>query len=64
MAEYGLELTDALRPGAYGGVILAVAHNEFTALGVDGIRNLGHPDGHVFYDLKSVFPKECSDLRL
>lgn len=47
----------------YDGIILAVAHNEFVELGVDQIRAFGKNE-HVLYDLKYVFTKEDTDIRL
>ena len=49
--------------GKYDGIILAVAHQQFKAMGAANIRALGKAT-HVFFDLKSVFPEELSDLRL
>lgn len=61
--EYGINLVDAPEPGAYAGVILAVAHEQFHQLGASGVRAFGQP-GHVLYDLKSVLDPAESDLRL
>lgn len=47
----------------YDGIILAVAHNEFVEMGVEKIRALGKTS-HVLYDLKYVFSKEDTDIRL
>ncbi|WP_333954936.1 Vi polysaccharide biosynthesis UDP-N-acetylglucosamine C-6 dehydrogenase TviB [Psychrobacter sp. S4(2024)] len=47
----------------YDGIILAVAHNEFVELGVEQIRAFGKNE-HVLYDLKYVFTKEVTDIRL
>lgn len=47
----------------YDGIILAVAHNEFVELGVEQIRAFGKNE-HVLYDLKYVFTKEDTDIRL
>ena len=44
-------------------MILAVAHEQFVALGVDQIRALGK-ESHVLYDLKYVLPQTASDIRL
>jgi UDP-N-acetyl-D-galactosamine dehydrogenase len=44
-------------------VILAVAHDDFRALGVDGLHRLGHAQT-VYYDIKGVFPKDAVDARL
>ncbi len=61
--EYGI--TPALQPalGAYDGIVLAVAHNQFKAMGVDAIRALGTVN-HVLYDLKYLFPANATDMRL
>ena len=61
--EYNLSLTQTPEIGSYDAIILAVAHNEFKALGVDNIRKLGK-ENHVLYDLKYVLPKESIDMRL
>ena len=61
--EYGLALVTTPEPGAYDGVILAVAHDSYHEAGADALRGYGRP-GHVFCDLKSVFGRGESDLRL
>lgn len=61
--EYGISPVPTLSPATYDGIILAVAHNEFRAMGADGIRALGKPV-HVLYDLKYVLAAESVDLRL
>src|SRR3990167_8665427 len=47
----------------YDGIILAVAHNEFRALGAENIRKHGKA-AHVLYDLKYLLNAAESDLRL
>jgi len=47
----------------YDGIILAVAHHQFVQMGIDNIRALGK-DEHVLYDLKYVFAKDKTDIRL
>ncbi len=47
----------------YDAIILAVAHQQFVAMGVEKIRALGK-DNHVLYDLKYLFDKEETDIRL
>lgn len=61
--EYGI--TPISRPvsNQYDAVILAVAHSEFVDMGVEHIRSLGK-NNHVLYDLKYVFDKEATDIRL
>jgi UDP-N-acetyl-D-galactosamine dehydrogenase len=61
--EYGLTLVTTPEPEAYDGVILAVAHDSYREAGAAVLRGYGRP-GHVFCDLKSVFPRDESDLRL
>jgi UDP-N-acetyl-D-glucosamine/UDP-N-acetyl-D-galactosamine dehydrogenase len=60
--EYGIAPIAWPQEGAYDGVVLAVAHTEFTALGAQGLRKLGRED-HVLYDLKYVLPADQSDIR-
>lgn len=62
-AEYGLTLIAEPEAGGYDGIVLAVAHDEFRAMGAEAIRRLGKPD-HVLYDLKYLLPAGASDLRL
>lgn len=61
--EYGLALVTTPEPEAYDGVILAVAHDSYREAGAAALRGYGRP-GHVFCDLKSVFARDESDLRL
>ena len=61
--EYDLDLVADPEKGAYDVVIIAVAHDEFRALGADGIRAFGK-DTSVLYDIKYVLPPELVDDRL
>ena len=62
--EYGIELlAGEPQPGAYDAIVVAVAHDEFRALGVDGLRRLANGRA-VVYDIKGVFPKDAVDARL
>jgi len=61
--EYGLALVTTPEPEAYDGVILAVVHDSYREAGAAALRGYGSP-GHVFCDLKSVFKRDESDLRL
>jgi len=61
--EYGLELVAAPEAGGYDAVVLAVAHAEFREAGAAAVRAYGRAP-HVLYDLKHVFAKGDSDLRL
>lgn len=60
--EYGLELVGEAAHGAYDGIIIAVAHDQFRQMASD-IRKFGKAE-HVLYDLKYVLDPEDSDLRL
>jgi len=61
--EYGLDLVAEPQHAAYDAVIIAVAHDEFRALGADGIRAFCK-DTSVLYDIKYVLPPELVDDRL
>ncbi len=61
--EYDISPTLLLDQAAYDGIILAVAHNQFKAMGVEAIRGFGRAS-HVLYDLKYLFPAAATDLRL
>ena len=61
--EYGLALITTPELEAYDGVILAVAHDSYREAGASALRCYGRPR-HVFCDLKSVFARDESDLRL
>lgn len=61
--EYGITPVSEPDAGAYDGIVLAVAHKEFAAMGAEKIRALGKP-AHVLYDLKYVLPASAADLRL
>ena len=61
--ECGVKLTQKPEEGAYDGIILAVAHDQFKEAGPDKIRKYGR-DAHLFFDLKSLFKRSESDLRL
>ena len=61
--EYGINPISAPQAGQYDGIILAVAHEQFKALGAAEIRAWGKP-AHVLYDLKYVLSSDASDLRL
>ncbi len=61
--EYDIAMTAAPEPNVYDAIILAVAHDEFVGLGVDGIRSFG-TSGSVLFDVKGVLPRESVDGRL
>ena len=62
--EYGVELlVNAPERGAYDAIVVAVAHDEFRAMGVEGLRALANGRA-VIYDIKGIFPKDAVDARL
>jgi UDP-N-acetyl-D-glucosamine/UDP-N-acetyl-D-galactosamine dehydrogenase len=61
--EYGLTPVRHPQLGGYDAIMLAVAHDQFRALGASRIRALGK-DGHVLYDLKNILGPEEADIRL
>lgn len=62
--EYGVELlAQAPQAGAYDAIVIAVAHDEFRAMGVDGLHRLANGRA-VIYDIKGIFPKDAVDARL
>lgn len=61
--EYGLTLVAEPEAGAYDAVVLAVAHRQFREAGAASARAYGKP-GHVLHDVKAVFARDESDLRL
>ncbi len=61
--EYGLDIIAAPEQGAYDAVIIGVAHEQFKALGAEGIRALCK-DTSVLYDIKYVLPSDAVDDRL
>ena len=52
-----------LIPNSYDAIIVSVAHNEFKNMGSKFISTLGKKP-HVIYDLKYIFSKEETNLRL
>jgi UDP-N-acetyl-D-galactosamine dehydrogenase len=61
--EYGLDLVNEPEEGAYDVVVIAVAHNEFRALGESGIRAFAKEQS-ILYDIKYVLPRVAVDGRL
>jgi UDP-N-acetyl-D-galactosamine dehydrogenase len=60
---YGIKPINNLISNSYDGIILSVAHDQFKKMGFKFISKLGKKR-HVLYDLKYLFSKEESDLRL
>ena len=61
--EYAIDLVAQPEQGRYDAIILAVAHDQFKAMGSEVIHALGRAN-HVVYDLKYVLDHAQSDIRL
>ena len=60
---FGTNHLSKINKNSYDAIILAVSHDDFKRLGSEKIRKFGR-DKHILYDLKYLFPKEETDLRL
>jgi len=61
--NHGVTAVETPQPGDFDAIIVAVGHREYVTLGSDAIRAFGK-DGAVLYDIKGIFGKSGSDLRL
>ena len=61
--EYDLSIVSQPKTSTYDAIIVAVAHSRFREMGADEIRSFGRI-GHVLYDLKYLFSRQSTDLRL
>ena len=62
-AQHGITAIETPKQGDYDAIIVAVGHREFVEMGSDAIRAFGKPQA-VLYDIKGIFGKSGSDLRL
>ena len=60
---HGVSAVASPQNGQYDAIIVAVGHREFIELGADAIRAYGK-QGALVYDIKGIFGKSGSDLRL
>lgn len=61
--EYGLKVVKSAEDDTYDGIIIAVGHQEFRAMGATSIRRLGKKK-HILFDLKYTLNKSEVDIRL
>jgi len=59
----GAQMVSAPAPGAYSGIVLAVAHDQFKALDSAMLAEWSSTSA-VVYDLKYILPRDAVDLRL
>ncbi len=62
-AEHELSLVREPLAGTYDAIVLAVAHDQFIALGADGIKAFGKTN-HVLFDVKNCLPRSAVTGRL
>jgi len=62
-ASYGIKTIKSLKKRSYDGVLIAVAHKEFSNMGITKILTYCKPS-NVIYDLKYIFDQADVDLRL
>lgn len=55
--EYGITLVDQSEIGSVDALIFAVGHNEFRAMSVDNLTQIGAGKGSIIGDLKSIFDR-------
>ena len=58
--EYGIQLIDQIK-GKYDGVLLAVAHNEFSKINIPDLKK---DSESIVFDLKGFLPRNHVDARL
>ncbi len=61
--EYSIAIVERPQNSSYDAIVVAVAHEQFVAMGANGVRAFGKP-GALVYDLKYVLPRDAADLRL
>ncbi|WP_028839280.1 Vi polysaccharide biosynthesis UDP-N-acetylglucosamine C-6 dehydrogenase TviB [Thermomonas fusca] len=62
--EYGISPIAAPEQGGYDAVVVAVGHQQFCALGGEGVRAFGKHEASIVYDVKYVLPRDAVDGRL
>ena len=60
---YNIKLKKRVNKNFYDAILIAVSHDKFRRFGIDKIREYGKRNSIIF-DLKSMFPKKKSDIRL
>jgi UDP-N-acetyl-D-glucosamine/UDP-N-acetyl-D-galactosamine dehydrogenase len=61
--EYGVTMLAQPHQNTYDAIVLAVAHNEFKELGIEGVKRLAKPS-HVLFDVKHLYPSDQVEGRL
>jgi UDP-N-acetyl-D-galactosamine dehydrogenase len=63
MLEYAISPVKTPEQGTYDGIVIPVAHKEFSEMGGEVVRRFGKPLC-VVYDVKGLFSPNESDIRL
>ena len=63
LAVHGIKMVENISLNTYAGIIIAVGHTEFLKWGHKKIRSFGLTNS-ILYDVKSIFDKQVSDMRL
>ena len=63
LALYKINPSNFPEQGIYDGIMIANAHTEFLNMGIEAIRKFGKAN-QVVFDLKAIFEKNESDIRL
>ncbi len=58
-----LHLEPQTKTGRYDAIVIAVAHQQFREMGIEKIRSMGN-EHCVVFDLKYLFDRQLTDLRL
>ena len=61
--EYGIRPISDAQLDTYDAIIIAVAHDQFKALGAEGIRAFGKK-ASIIFDVKHILPRDAVDGRL
>lgn len=61
--EHEVRLVSQPKIGSYDAVLVAVAHDPFVRLGIEGVRAFGR-ERSVVFDVKGCFPSSSTDGRL
>lgn len=61
--EYGFKPIDVPQVETYDAIIIALGHKQFKSMSIEEVKALGKSE-NVIYDLKYIFSKESTDLRL
>ena len=62
-SRHGIVPVISPEKGVYDAIVMAVGHKQFVDMGSDAVRALGKPNA-VLYDIKGIYGKTGSDMRL